>query len=349
MQLPKNEAKRLIALRQYQLKEAKVSNEYQMLVELAANHCGCQQACISIVGSDTSWTLACNQAPPSPVERSQSLAAWAILQPQSLVISDIGQHPEASQLTIENGINFYAAVHLETDDGLTLGVLSVSDSQPKQLSTEQIDFLKNLGQIIIRLLSVKQSETMIKNQQSNIELYQNTIKGLNKELVRLSITDDLTQLHNMRSLRQKLNSEMQRSRRYNTPLSLLILDLDNFKQFNEAYGHHEGDVILQIIARVLCNNTRETDIISRFGGEEFVIVMPYTDVETAQMLAERLRNAVAQQESIDHKVTVSIGVCQFAERHENDTDIINDAEEAMQQAKQEGRNCVSLASSVPQE
>jgi len=340
MQLPKNEAKRIIAIRQFQLKNAKPSSEFALLAQLAAQGCNAESASIAIVGADKVWNIGDLQS--AAIERHTSIDAWAITKDGFVEESDLTNNEEiqASDITQKSG--FYAAIPLLSPDNLALGVLSVHQAAAKTLTEAEKSKLEELAKIIIGLLTLKHSQTIIQNQQSNIELYQTTIKGLNKELVRLSITDDLTQLHNMRSLRQKLNSEIQRSRRYDTPLSLLIIDLDNFKQFNEAYGHHEGDIILQIIARVLCNNTRETDIISRYGGEEFVIVMPYTDIETANLLAERLRIAVEKQDSIDHNVTVSIGACQFGDKHENDADLIGDAEEAVQIAKRNGRNRVAV-------
>lgn len=340
MQLPKNEAKRIIAIRQFQLKNAKPSSEFALLAQLAVQGCNVESSSIAIIGADKVWNI--GNLNDTPLNRHNSIDAWAITQDGSIEENDLTNNEEVQSLDVTQKSGFYAAVPLLSPDNLVLGVLSIHQPAAKTLSDEERAKLIELAGIITGLLTLKHSQTIIQNQQSSIELYQTTIKGLNKELVRLSITDDLTQLHNMRSLRQKLNSEIQRSRRYDTPLSLLIIDLDNFKQFNEAYGHHEGDIILQIIARVLCNNTRETDIISRYGGEEFVIVMPYTDIETAHLLADRLRIAVEKQDSIDHNVTVSVGACQFGDKHENDADLIGDAEEAVQIAKRKGRNCVAI-------
>ena len=118
----------------------------------------------------------------------------------------------------------------------------------------------------------------------------------NANLYHLAITDGLTQLYINRYFRQKLQDEIRRSKRFGRPVSLILLDIDHFKQFNDTYGHQQGDLVLVLVAKILRETVRETDIPCRYGGEEFVVVLPETGAEEALGLAERLRTAIADHE-----------------------------------------------------
>jgi len=109
------------------------------------------------------------------------------------------------------------------------------------------------------------------------------------ELQRLANTDALTGLHNRRQFYELANQELARSRRTQAPVSLMMIDIDHFKQINDTYGHAMGDVVLQSLARTMKNSLREMDVIARLGGEEFVILLPQTSLGQATELAQRLR------------------------------------------------------------
>lgn len=169
---------------------------------------------------------------------------------------------------------------------------------------------------------------------------------LNMQLKYLAMTDELTSLTNRRSFFLQGEKEVKRTQRSNTPLSLLMLDVDGFKSINDRYGHEVGDLILQRIGKILVANVREIDMVSRMGGEEFSILLPDTKAEEAVILAERLRAAVEQARFpyIDHttKVTMSIGVSTFQEGNTDLDSMLRNADAAMYQAKNEGRNKVVL-------
>ncbi len=113
--------------------------------------------------------------------------------------------------------------------------------------------------------------------------------NLHEEIKILSITDELTSLYNRRHFISQFKKEIERARRYSHPLSLLMIDLDNFKQYNDTYGHQHGDKVLRTVAMLLKNSVRKPDFVARFGGDEFAIVMPEVDNDKAIKLAERLR------------------------------------------------------------
>jgi diguanylate cyclase (GGDEF)-like protein len=190
----------------------------------------------------------------------------------------------------------------------------------------------------------------LRRQQTEIEAVNHDLRERNAELQQaketfeqLSITDGLTKLHNHRFFQDHLTREILRVGRSSEPLSMLLVDLDDFKQLNDRLGHAAGDELLAGIARILNQSVRATDLLARYGGEEFVVLLPDTEVEGAYRLAEKIRTAVAEASFIlddslrPVRVTVSIGVAQFAG---NRKAFFKAADRALYRAKDHGRNCV---------
>ena len=174
----------------------------------------------------------------------------------------------------------------------------------------------------------------------------------NAQLLMLASLDGLTGLSNRRSLDEDFTREWRRATRQQTPLAMIMLDVDLFKQFNDRYGHRAGDDCLRAAAMVLREHChRAEDLVARFGGEEFVLLLPHTDLAGAQHKAEEIRQAVydlkiPHQDSPWEFVTVSLGCASLTPaREENGSDLLGLADAALYQAKHAGRNCVQ--SSVP--
>ena len=175
---------------------------------------------------------------------------------------------------------------------------------------------------------------------------------LQKELEALSFKDGLTGVANRRMFDSILETEWAHARRNNQPLSLIMLDIDYFKPYNDRYGHVQGDACLKRVAQVLNSAaTRARDLFARFGGEEFVLVLPETDEKSAAKIAERCRNLIFK-EQIAHEaspagqiLTVSIGVSSITPSHQDDpVRFIEEADRRLYQAKQRGRNCIVKSS-----
>jgi diguanylate cyclase (GGDEF)-like protein len=162
----------------------------------------------------------------------------------------------------------------------------------------------------------------------------------------LSVTDPLTQLHNRRFFEEYLDREVNRLGRDGDSLCLLVIDIDDFKALNDNYGHAAGDEFLKQIAMTMKESVRETDLLARFGGEEFVVVSNGTDISGATVLAEKLRTSVAESSFIvddsmrPRRVTVSIGLAQY---NGSRTGLFGSADEALYRAKALGKNCVVRA------
>ncbi|MFP4159887.1 MAG: diguanylate cyclase [Desulfobacterales bacterium] len=163
-------------------------------------------------------------------------------------------------------------------------------------------------------------------------------------LKKLSITDDLTKLYNSRHFYSQLEAEANRHSRYKHPLSLMLLDIDHFKAYNDKYGHLEGDRILSRLGSIISEGIRTMDSAYRYGGEEFTIILPETDIDEACKVAERLMNEVKARNPAPREdsapITVSIGVTNYAPG-ESVTDLVKRADRAMYMSKEKGRNRIS--------
>lgn len=173
----------------------------------------------------------------------------------------------------------------------------------------------------------------------------NQVSALRRE----NILDPLIGIYNRRHFDLKLAEEIERARRYNFQLSMLLLDIDHFKNVNDTYGHYIGDLVLKSLGHLLLKNVRKTDIVARYGGEEIAVIAPHTSVPTAADLAERLRQVVEtsvmvpadeQEDRQAVTISVSIGVAGLDQKIVDRQSLIERTDEALYRAKQKGRNRV---------
>ncbi|MDZ4170270.1 MAG: GGDEF domain-containing protein [Coriobacteriia bacterium] len=200
-------------------------------------------------------------------------------------------------------------------------------------SAEELDGLSKEDRLV---LSAVASELVVAAE--NSRLYTLTKK--------LASTDELTGLANYRHLQMTLDEEISRAQRYSKQFSLLMLDVDDFKGFNDSHGHIAGDVALGDLARAIEDAVREVDLVARYGGEEFSVVLPETDASGAYVVAEKVRESVAQARfadadgNRDHHLTVSIGLATFPVHGEDRESILREADDALYRAKSGGKNRV---------
>lgn len=173
-------------------------------------------------------------------------------------------------------------------------------------------------------------------------------KTLENELEEMATRDPLTGLFNRREMSRVLDEELDRARRYQRPMAVLWVDFDHFKDVNDTFGHAAGDSVLRSISRLLLGSVRSVDAIGRFGGEEFVIVLPEMDLEEARDTAERLRRKVAEKpqplgNGQEVPLTISVGVAVYPDHGQTAPTLCAAADKAMYLAKQRGRNCVAMA------
>jgi diguanylate cyclase (GGDEF)-like protein/PAS domain S-box-containing protein len=172
------------------------------------------------------------------------------------------------------------------------------------------------------------------------------IEVMKEEALLLSYTDDLTGIYNHRFFIQQLTLEVERQRRYASPLALLMIDIDYFKHYNDTNGHLAGDQVLKAIAFLIQRGVRQTDIVARYGGEEFSAILINAGREKALEIAERVRRNVAdtripnEDAQPNKNLTVSIGVATLSSSISTLTDLIREADHALYRAKKAGRNCI---------
>ncbi|EDM78260.1 FHA domain/GGDEF domain protein [Plesiocystis pacifica SIR-1] len=172
----------------------------------------------------------------------------------------------------------------------------------------------------------------------------NIESSYHEEIFRLSTVDGLTQVFNRRYFMETLERELSRARRYDRPLALLIFDIDHFKRCNDTYGHRAGDFVLRRIAELVTMRARKVDVVSRYGGEEFTVILPEIDIRGASAFAEKIRKLIADETFIFEgrkiPVTISIGVAEIGPSVANADDMIQTADRRLYAAKTGGRNRV---------
>lgn len=253
-------------------------------------------------------------------------------------------------------ICFYAGAALVDSGGDALGTLCVIDQVPRELTEEQKNALWALSRQVVAQIELRNAvqelennTTQMRDYQSQLEDYQRQLELTNARLRTLSVTDDLTGLNNRFAFEEELRNEFDRARRDESPLSLLFLDADHFKFYNDEFGHPAGDDALRTIAQYLMENMRTTDIAARIGGDEFVIILPGTPRESACVLAERFRKALESAAWPERPITVSIGISSLEGRNINTDTLISEADQALYHSKATGRNQVSRTNDLAEQ
>jgi diguanylate cyclase (GGDEF)-like protein len=214
-------------------------------------------------------------------------------------------------------------------DGLVVAILGVGN-KTTDYDQRDVELLSYLADSVWTIVENERTEEQIRQ--------------LNAQLERLAMTDELTGLANRRAFFQRGLQEVMMARRYQTALSLVMLDIDHFKAINDTYGHHLGDKVLQFVAETMQRIIREVDKLARLGGEEFAILLPNTGLIEATRLAERLRAACAIETPVIEgqriPVTISLGVADYTAESKDIDDLLKKADAAMYRAKNQGRNQV---------
>ncbi len=215
--------------------------------------------------------------------------------------------------------------------GRVVSILGVGN-KPEDYDEKDVEMVSYIADLVWTIVAQKRTDE--------------EILRLNSRLERLAMTDELTGLANRRAFFIRGSEEIKKARRYRAPLTLIMLDIDRFKEINDTYGHEAGDTALQCIAKTLLENSREVDVAARLGGEEFCILLPNTAAADAVILAERLRLSIENEncflQNQRMNVTVSVGVAAYSEGMPNLDALLRNADAAMYQAKNQGRNRVVL-------
>ncbi len=218
--------------------------------------------------------------------------------------------------------------------GQPVGVLKILSAHERAFGGEDVATLELMSGFLSGTISDALAADALRSANEKLEI-------ANIGLEELASTDGLTGLKNHRVFKELLAREFGRALRYDKPLSLILLDVDHFKTFNDTFGHPEGDAVLKRVAAILRETGRMTDFTARYGGEEFAILLPETAAEGADVIAERIRQAVERDLWEKRKITVSIGVSSFHDGVADGAALLDAADKALYISKKQGRNRVT--------
>ena len=323
---PGNEAQRLSTLHRFGILDTPGDEDFDFLAELAAHICDAPFSFVVLVDQDRVWVKsAVGMAAGFERPRDDDYCSWSILERDGLHVSDVRRDWRTAALspTIERGYRMYSGVNLHLDDGVHIGTLCVLDTRPRDLTPTQLRLLQRLGRQVMALIE---------------------LRARGAALEQLARRDELTGLGNRRELTETLERELAHRERYGGDLTVALLDVDHFKAVNDRYGHLAGDEVLRRIGHELTQGRRRVDVVGRYGGEEFLVVLPQTSLQGAQAALEAVRERVARLDLDDvaHAVTVSVGIA-AASGQQSPQALVGAADQALYTAKALGRNRVVLA------
>lgn len=327
--IPENEAARLSALRSYQILDTPSEQEYDDIALLASQICGTPIATITLVDENRQWFKSKIGIDDEETPRDIAFCAYA-LQPsaKTLVIKDTLEDVRFADNPLVTGIpniRFYAGAPLVTPDNFTIGTLCVIDCEPRELTAAQLESLQALARQVTMKLELRRMSFLLQE--------------ANRHLQNLSLTDDLTELYNRRGFMFHAEQQLKlfRSRQTDRGLWLMLLDMDGLKKINDAFGHAEGSSAIIELGKILKKTLRDSDVVSRFGGDEFVVLIINTLDEVERKVTERLQKNIEDYNANSGKsyeLSASFGLVQidFSGKTTID-DTIKAADEAMYQHK----------------
>lgn len=341
------EAARLAALVEYHILDTPQDPLFDEIVELAAIICQAPIAAINFVDRNRQWFKAIKGLSVCETPRNISICAHAILQPGLFVVSDTTQDERFTcnpLVTGEPFVRFYAGALLKSHDGHPLGTLCVLDEKPRELNDQQRFALQALANQVMAHMELMRSHREQKRLITELE-------NARREMASLAATDVLTGLLNRRALERRLRNTLASIKRGASPAAIVMIDIDNFKHINDNYGHPVGDRVIKRFAQRCRSIIRQADVLARWGGEEFMLLMPHTSVDEAYQAANRLRDKLARQPLVADiakplYVTASMGICSLKEANSLQ-ERLHVVDQLLYQAKDQGRDCIVLEKSLP--
>lgn len=340
------EQKRLDALHDLEIMDSEKEDDFDDLVRLASEICGAPISLVSLLDAKRQWFKAAVglEVRETPIE--SSFCAHAIKGDRLFVVEDASAHSTFKENPLVTGnphIRFYAGAPLYTN-GVAIGSLCVIDTVPRVLSAAQRNALLILSRQVQTKLELRaERKKLLLAIETNRELAR-TLKANNRELSdanrrleRMASIDPLTGLLNRRAFDLKIQSDLQRARGSFRPLTLIVLDIDNFKIRNDIYGHAAGDDALRYLGAVLSASLRPGDSASRIGGEEFAVTLPNTSVRESLVVVSTIQARLAQEISKLPSITVSLGLAD-TESAASCEELMSQADQAMYWAKRNGKN-----------
>ena len=370
------------ALRRYAVLETEPDEPYGGIVRLASRICDAPMSAIALNAPGRQWFKSAVGLTDGELALPSGLTAQTLDSDVNSLSMDGSLHivedAVAAPLYCSDAwvaqdprVRFYAGAPLIMPGGIALGVLFVADRKARKFTAESSSALCDLARHLaitiedrVRVIDLEQTvarqrkeEEDLKAQVEQIHSYSRELQvhavrleAINARLEALAKLDGMTGLKNHRAFQERLEFEFQRAMRYSMPLSLLLLDVDSFKQFNDTFGHLAGDEVLKTVAQVLQDNARGVDFVARYGGEEFVVILPHADEAASLAIGERLRAAIENVVWPLRSVTASFGISTLTQSMTHASDLIALSDKALYGSKTAGRNrvthCIDMGNDV---
>lgn len=323
--MPATEDERLASLRRYQILDTGFDATLDRIVRVLANTLDVPISLVSLVDADRQWFKARVGLDVSETPRDLAFCGHAILGRDVFVVEDATLDRRFAGNPLVMGdpqIRFYAGVPLINPEGHALGTLCAIDRKPRSLDARQSMILEDLAALA----------------RDHIEVYR-----YGAEAARLLLSDPLTGLGNRSHARGFLDALMAAARRHKRPFVAAYIDCDGFKSINDQLGHAAGDAVLSAVGKALQHSVRSSDLAARMGGDEFLVILAETGIETAFLALERIK-ARLDQEMVAGRwpITFSIGAIVNSEIPGSIQDVIALADEALYEAKRAGKNRIVL-------
>lgn len=316
-----DESGRLKALGGLNVLDSGDEQPFEHIVTLVQQILRVPMCAVSLVDQDRQWFKARRGINDCETARDISFCTHAIRGTEPFVIPNAlldARFVNSPLVTGAPHIRSYAGIPLMTPDGYNIGSLCAMDAKPREFSAAEISILKNFAKLVVDELELRQ----------------------------VLSTDQLTGAMARAAWFDVAANEVTRASRYNRAICLLVLDIDHFKSVNDQLGHTTGDAVLRQVAQVVLGQLRQSDVLGRFGGEEFVVLLPETVLADATMLADRVRKAVKQASYPGHdalRCTISIGVAELSQSEQMIGTLFERADNAVLRAKTNGRDRVEIS------
>lgn len=333
--IPPDELERIQELEGLFLLDTPSEERFDRITRLALNLFQVPVALISLVDEDRVWFKSSQGLAVTEVPREISFCSYAILGPEPLVVPDARKDERFMDNPFVKGephILFYAGCPLKGPKGHRIGTLCLIDHQTREFTVRDVQNLKDLAAMAEIELGVARIN------QTHRKLLQERDQLRSQALV-----DSLTRLWNRGAVLEILEMEWSRAKRKGLTVGVIMADLDHFKKINDLYGHPVGDAVLLETAHRIRTSLRSTDAAGRYGGEEFMVILPEVDLALASKIAERIRTSLAMDPYVTPggslSVTISLGVGVIPHDREIQLDsVIAQVDKALYQAKADGRN-----------
>lgn len=315
---PENEDVRVATLRSLSILDTEPEERFDRLTRIAKRLFGVPIALVSLVDMNRQWFKSCQGLAVTEMSRDISFCGHAILGNDIFMIADTLEDERFYDNPLvlnEPRIRFYAGVPLVVSNGIKVGTLCLIDREPRILSDEDRELLRDLGQMAAQELSS----------------------------VQLATIDELTQISNRRGFSALAHHALNLCKRMNKPASLFFFDLDFFKEINDRYGHAEGDNALVNFSKILKESFRESDVVGRLGGDEFVALLTNANQTETQLILNRLEQVLkdfnSKQTDRGYNIVYSVGMVEFdPSRHHSINDLLVEGDRMMYAQKREKRS-----------